>query len=110
MDTVRRFLDSRPVKTRKEINKAVEKTALLIKAGAKRRSPVDTGRLKTSIKSKTFERELAGEVFTEVRYAIFVHEGTHKMIGRPFMAMAVRQLRPKINKFFEDAIKNILKR
>ena len=60
MAAIQKFLESRPRRTREEINKAVEKTALLVKAEAKGRSPVDTGRLKTSIKSKTFERVLAG--------------------------------------------------
>lgn len=113
IEEVNRFLDGRPARTKEEINIAVEKTALLVQGEAKRRTPVDTGRLKTSIKKKTFKRELAGEVFTEVRYAIPVHENLrarHTTGEAKYLERAAKQSVPKINKFFKDAINNTIKR
>ena len=113
IEEVQRFLESRPARTREELNRAVKKTALLVSGEAKRRTPVDTGRLKTSIKSKTSKRELAGEVFTEVRYAIPVHENLrarHTVGEAKYLERAAKQSVPKINKFFKDAVQNIIKK
>ncbi len=49
-------------------------TAFDIEAGAKRRAPVDTGRLRASITTKVQRREAI--VGTDVEYAEPVHEGT----------------------------------
>lgn len=50
-----------------------------VESGAKRRCPVDTGRLRSSIRSTlgTDDKGLVGRVGTEVDYALAVHEG-HK--------------------------------
>lgn len=112
IEEVERFLKSRPKKTREELNRAVQKTALLVTGEAKRRTPVDTGRLKTSIRSKTFKSKLAGEVFTAVRYAIPVHENLrarHKVGEAKYLERAAKQSVPRINGFFKKAISDILK-
>ena len=113
IEEVQRFLESRPRRTREELDRAVKKTALLVQGEAKRRTPVDTGRLKTSIKSKTFKSKLSGEVFTAVRYAIPVHENLrarHTVGEAKYLERAAKQSVPRINKFFKDAIKNIISR
>lgn len=113
IDEIERFLESRPKRAREEFNSVVEKTALLVEGEAKRRTPVDTGRLKTSIKSKVFKNELEGEVFTEVRYAIPVHENLrarHRVGEAKYLEKAAKQSVPKINRFFKDAIKNIIEK
>jgi len=107
IDEVKKFLKSRPDETKKELGKVVKKTALLIKTEAKRKVPVDTGLLKTSIQAKT--NNLESEVSANTRYAIYVHEGTRRMSGRPFMTNAVKKLIPKIKRLFEDAIKKVIK-
>lgn len=50
-----------------------------IESGAKRRCPVDTGRLRSSIRSSIGDdaKGVYGKVGTEVEYALAVHEG-HK--------------------------------
>jgi len=113
IDEIERFLESRPKRTREELNRAVEKTALLVEGEAARRTPVDTGHLKTSIRSKTFKDKLAGEVFTAVRYAIPVHENLrarHRVGEAKYLERAAKHSVPRINKFFKDAVSNILKR
>lgn len=108
LEEIQRFLESRPVETKKELNRAVKKSVFSIERQTKINSPVDTGLMKVSINSRTYRNEIAGEVISGVMYAIYVHEGTYKMRGRPFMARAVKSMRPNIQRFFRDAIINTL--
>jgi len=120
-----------------ELNRAVPKAAHLVERGAKRRVPVRTGRLRSSI--KTFTRPLMATIRPLVKYADFVHDGTRahtirpkkaralafkkggKMIfargvrhpgtkAQPFMANAVDAGRGAINSIFLTATKNITKK
>lgn len=58
-------------------------------------TPVDTGTLKASITVVDFTvsaTEVKGRVATggeANEYALFVHQGTYKMAGRPFMTQAL---------------------
>ena len=54
-----------------------------IEKQAKNITPVDTGRLRASIKADV--RELEANIGTDVEYARFVHDGTYKMEARPFL-------------------------
>lgn len=73
---------------------ALEEIGLVAEASAKRRCPVDTGRLRNSI-----THALSGEdsvvIGTNVEYAIYVHEGTSRMKGRPFLRDAVANSRSR---------------
>lgn len=69
---------------------------LVIKAqrvtnSAKRRCPVDTSRLRASIRYRMFSDAtgLFAMVGSDVEYALFVHEGTRYMAGRPFLTEAL---------------------
>lgn len=69
------------------VGRMLARYAALVETAAKARCPVDTGRLRSSI---TWRMELDGEglvaiVGTSVEYAIYVHEGTRYMAGRPFL-------------------------
>lgn len=66
------------------------KLAVLVETGAKTRCPVDTGRLRSSITWRLESSPLTAIVGTNVSYAIFVHEGTRYMPGRPFLTDALR--------------------
>lgn len=59
----------------------------LIETAAKGHCPVDTGRLRSSITHRVEADggEIVGVVGTSVEYAIYVHEGTRYMAGRPFL-------------------------
>jgi HK97 gp10 family phage protein len=62
-------------------------------------APVDTGTLRGSIHIEsvsTSGSEVTATVTTggEAGYAIYVHEGTYKMAGRPFMSAPLIENRP----------------
>jgi HK97 gp10 family phage protein len=72
----------------KDVNKAMmnmlEEYARYTERYAKQVTPVDTGRLRTSIGYEMGNME--ARVGTHnVKYATFVHEGTSKMRARPFL-------------------------
>jgi HK97 gp10 family phage protein len=51
---------------------------------------------------------LTGWVGPTTNYAIFVHEGTKRMRGRPFLKQGAEKAMPMINEFFDKAIKENL--
>lgn len=73
------------------VGKFVTKLAIKVESGAKRRSPVDTGRLRSSI---THELGHSGTIIeahigTNVNYAIFQELGTSRMRAHPFLRPAL---------------------
>lgn len=60
---------------------------LLVERGSKQYSPHDTGRMRASIGTSMgiIDKGLTTYVQPNVDYAIYVHEGTRYMVGRPFM-------------------------
>ena len=60
---------------RKDVETTINKHALNIESDAKRRCVVDTGRLRSSIKTEKFG-ELGRQVYTNVEYAPYVEFGT----------------------------------
>lgn len=69
---------------------ALEEIGIVAEGDAKRRCPVDTGRLRNSI---THALDGAGKcvmVGTNVEYAVYVHEGTSRHAGTPFLRDAVQ--------------------
>ena len=87
---------------RREINRL----AFSVERYAKQLTPVDTGILKSSINTQPQNLGMSALVSTNTDYAIFVHDGTVYMSGRPFMTMGaafaqVGQMRD-INKRLDD--------
>ncbi len=70
------------------ISEKAKELAFMVEREAKLVTPVDTGRLRSSIFTKGIP--LGAIVSTNVEYAAFVHEGTRYMRGRPFMELGVR--------------------
>lgn len=91
------------------ITRALTRSALTVEGGAKKLSPVDTGRLRASLthRLEASPSPRYAEVGTDVFYARFVHEGTRRMRGRPFLRNALEQSREKIRGFFAAAGKEI---
>jgi HK97 gp10 family phage protein len=65
------------------VQRELANTASNIEEQAKNNTPVDTGRLKRSIKADI--KGLEANIGTDVEYAHFVHDGTYKMEARPFL-------------------------
>ncbi len=61
------------------------KFAFLTERFAKQIVPVKTGALKTSIGVSSLISPIGAIAQTNINYAVFVHEGTRFMRGRPFM-------------------------
>lgn len=68
-----------------------------VETEAKRRCPIDTGRLRSSIRTElvTVDGQLAAKVGTNVKYAIFVERGTgiYGPRGQPIRPVRARALR-----------------
>jgi len=131
-----RAVKTEPLIALQEINNAIKKSALRIQSLSQKSAPVNTGALKQSIQSR-FE-PLRGIVEAMAKYAIYVHEGTRphdifpvnkrglanvrkgQFFGRhvkhpgtrpnPFMRKSVEEAMQWINKYFSDAVDNIIKR
>ena len=88
------------------------KSAFLVERYAKIVTPVDTGRLKSSIATSLGirDRGITSIVQTNVQYAIYVHEGTKLMRGRPFMKQGVDRAKPEIQKFYQKAVENAIQK
>lgn len=70
---------------------ALLRTGIRVQTEARRRCPVDTGRLRSSI-GVTLTAAPAGfavTVGTNVAYARYVHDGTRHMRARPFLTDAL---------------------
>jgi HK97 gp10 family phage protein len=108
LDEAREALRKYPEKAKGAFATAISKTVRAVKAETQRRAPVDTGRLRTSV-HVVKETPTEGEVDSGVKYAIFVHEGTRFMKGRPFMRDAVGSLSTAIQRWFGEAMEQIFK-
>ena len=90
----------------KDIERAVqeelEDTANNIEDDAKRNCPVDTGYLRSSIKTDIDKLDV--EVGTDCEYAPYVHDGTYKMSARPFLDIAAETALNGIEDRIVDAI------
>lgn len=95
-----------PLKMVTELNTAIKKSVILVQRESMKKTPVLTGRLRASHQS-LFEN-LKGVVSTNTTYDIFVHWGTSRMKGRPFLLDAVNQEQDTVNMNFETAVKNTL--
>jgi HK97 gp10 family phage protein len=84
------------------IGTAISKSALTIEGQSKTNSPVDTGRMRSSIFSDI--HPLTASIMPNVSYAVFVHFGTRYMKARPFMYDALDQKKGEITDIFEREI------
>ncbi|HOM27352.1 MAG TPA: HK97 gp10 family phage protein [bacterium] len=93
----------------KNILEVLGKVLLEIERDAKYLAPVDTGRLRSSITTTINEDKKQGIIYTNVDYSIYVHEGTRKMKGRPFLRDAIFRDSKDI-KIERELKKNLLKK
>ena len=107
VDQIQKLLAEKPKETEREVGKAIKKAVYKVNEKAKRKSPVDTGLLRTSMTAEP--RGMEGEIYAGVHYAIYVHEGTRFMRKRPFLANAVKESERDIERYLEEAIINVIK-
>jgi len=97
---------SAPIKMARNLNDAIRRSALAIQRQSMINSPVLTGYLRASHQS-IFE-PLKATIQPMANYAIFVHEGTRYMKGRPFLLEAVEAETENINDNFQKAVQDTL--
>ncbi len=90
----------------KAIQEELEASAYQIEKQAKANCPVDTGRLRNSIKADV--DGLEANIGTDVYYAPFVHDGTYKMEARPFLESAAETVLDDIEDRIADAITRLI--
>lgn len=85
--------------------------AYLVERGAKMFSPVDTGIMRGSIAVSygIMSGGLSALISPNVDYAVFVHEGTRYMRGRPFMEWGLNAYRREGDKLILKKIDEALK-
>lgn len=69
---------------------------------------VDTGRLFDSIKAqvrRTSQNAYATEAGSDVPYAIYVHDGTRKLKGRPFITDGILAAQPELKEILSNELK-----
>lgn len=91
-------LKKAPPEVLKRVVDQINRSTINVDRMAKRFSPVDTGRLRSSIRFEIVSQGQAGRVFTDVEYAIHVEFGTSKVGARSFLGRAHRIENPKFIK------------
>ena len=110
-DLRKKFRGSTAVLDR-EVKEALGKSILKVEAESKRRTPVDTGLLKSSIggaRGWSWVRGWVASVGTNVKYAFYVHEGhgRHNTGEREFMDKGLKASVDFIDRMLKKATKNL---
>jgi HK97 gp10 family phage protein len=87
--------------------KFLPSAAALIEGAAKRNTPVDTGRLRASISSRS-DKETA-TVFTPTEYAPYVEYGTKRQKAQPFMRTALDKNRKKLISLYRQIFRGVFR-
>ena len=91
-----------------EIEKAVQKACFLVEAEAKHKAPVDTGRLRASIRTEV-ERiakdVVEGKIGTNVEYSRYVELGTSRQSPQPYLRPALRNNFTEIVAIIQGAVR-----
>lgn len=95
-----------PGKITDAIEIATKKGAYVVEAESKKRTPVDTGRLRSSIFTTIYKKYAVVEPKTN--YALAVHEGTKFTKARPYMKEGAENAGKEINEIFQNEIQKVL--
>ena len=109
---IRRAFDKAPRLMNDELKQALTKSAINVEAKSKINTPVATGYLRASHAFKVSGSGLSmkAEIGPTADYAVFVHEGTRFMRGRPFLQEAAESSDWEIQGYFTKAVQNVLDR
>ena len=75
----------------KRVKSIIQGAGLVAESYAAEKAPVDTGRLRQSIRKVSRKGGLEVEVYTDVKYAIWQNNGTSKIKGKRFMETGMAQ-------------------
>lgn len=84
---------------------ALEEIGQVAEGAAKRLCPVDTGRLRNSI-THALSGEDSVTIGTNVEYAIYVHEGTSRRDGTPFLRDAAQRNKGRFESILRKHMQN----
>ncbi len=107
IETLFKNFGAKPEKLKAAMSRIIAGAALIIEGGAKKRTPVLTGRLRASITSDIKTDHAI--VSPHTNYALFVHEGTKRMKPRPFMKWGVQDTTKNLRSFVLKEVRQALK-
>lgn len=92
------------------LNDGISRSMYILERTAKKESPVDTGRLRSSHRVEQNRTSLRGELFPTVNYAVFVHERgvTRRWAGNPWLERTARQEQRVVENTIQGAIDRAL--
>ncbi|TAL08217.1 MAG: hypothetical protein EPO02_13600 [Nitrospirae bacterium] len=98
----------------KELGNAIKKTLITIQGETIRNVHparginIITGGLLSATERPPLFTQLKGVYAVDIEYAKFVHDGTRFMKARPFLQNAVNTEQELTDKFFSEAVNNVL--
>lgn len=92
-----------------QVKAAVAESSLNVQRNARKRCPVDTGRLRSSINAVFYQGGMTGEVVSAVEYAPYVEFGTHRASAQPFLFPSWEEERPNYLKNIQSVFKGLEK-
>lgn len=101
-----KYLLEAPEKVARALQDTIQKASYLVERGAKINSPVDTGRLRSSIATELIP--LQATIQPHVNYAMFVHNGTKFLQARPFLYDAGREVERLVSGILNDELEKVL--
>jgi HK97 gp10 family phage protein len=110
LDKFNKAMLKSPKLAEKHLGKGLLEALFIVQGQARQLSPIDTGRLRSSIgvgAGKARVQKNTGYVGTNVEYSVYVHEGTSRMRGRPFLKNALTKTQAKIKKVLEGSIEDL---
>ena len=127
LEELQKALAKFPKQSEKMLKEALIPGLAIIASDAKKRAPVDTGRLMSSIgakadhvyrdkpapgilEAKKVGSEIVGKVGSAVVYAAYQEYGTQYQPGKPYMRPALKATKDKVVKEIEKRIAKVLKK
>ncbi len=104
--------ESAPENIKKMVMDALMRSGYMVERESKLRTPVRTGRLRTSISvssSLALRAEPHVVISPHTTYATFVHEGTRFMKARPFMMLGYNKAKNAIKNEMKQVLSKVVK-
>lgn len=108
LDKLQKGFAKAPKLVKSALGAILKKSSFLVERESKKLTPVDTGRLRASIFTTILPFKAI--VQPKTNYAIFVHEGTKFMRGRPFMQQGLDKAKSQIDRIINKEINQVLKK